>query len=402
LVFQAAGRPAVASPAWPRMVRLRLDSGDAEGAKKMLAAKPDWLRPQEPLDTRLAAGLVNLAELYFELEHLDEAVSLKQTLATIVEQGIQTPYAPYFPLPYRLLGMIGAVQSRWTEAEANFQKAMELCQTNGLRVELAATCRSYGHMFFTRNQPGDIDRAMPLLNRALKLYQEMNMKVYVERVLRARLEAQRALAAQAGLLNGTAGAERRRARKTSLELLLPLTLDDQQSALTRASPEGTVTILFTDIEGSTEMTERLGDRRWLELLRGHNRILREQLARHGGHEVKAVGDGFMVAFASAARALSSAVDIERAFARHNETAKEPINVRIGLNTGESIEEEGDYFGTAVTLAARIADKAKGGQILVSEVVRTVVGSLAGVEFRDAGRRQLKGVKGRQRLYEVVW
>jgi class 3 adenylate cyclase len=108
-----------------------------------------------------------------------------------------------------------------------------------------------------------------------------------------------------------------------------------------------------------------------------------------------------VAFASATRALSSAVDIQRAFAQHNEAAKEPINVRIGLNTGESIEEAGDYFGTAVTLAARIADKAKGGQILVSEVVRTVVGSLAGVEFRDAGRRQLKGI-GRQRVYEVVW
>jgi class 3 adenylate cyclase len=110
----------------------------------------------------------------------------------------------------------------------------------------------------------------------------------------------------------------------------------------------------------------------------------------------------MVAFASATRALSSAVDIQRAFAQHNESAGEPINVRIGLNTGESIEDAGDYFGTAVTLAARIADKAKGGQILVSEVVRTVVGSLAGVEFRDAGRKQLKGIKGRQRLYEVVW
>ncbi len=116
----------------------------------------------------------------------------------------------------------------------------------------------------------------------------------------------------------------------------------------------------------------------------------------------------MVAFASATRALSSAVDIQSAFAEWNQgvgaphAAPEPINVRIGLNTGESIEDAGDYFGTAVTLAARIADKAKGGQILVSEVVRTVVGSLAGVEFRDAGRRQLKGIKGRQRLYEVVW
>jgi class 3 adenylate cyclase len=97
------------------------------------------------------------------------------------------------------------------------------------------------------------------------------------------------------------------------------------------------------------------------------------------------------------------VNIQKAFAQHNrEHAEEPVNVRIGLNTGESIEEAGDYFGTAVTLAARIAARARGGQILVSEVVRTVGGSLAGVEFRDAGRKQLKGIKGRQRVYEVRW
>jgi class 3 adenylate cyclase len=123
-----------------------------------------------------------------------------------------------------------------------------------------------------------------------------------------------------------------------------------------------------------------------------------------------MGDGFMVAFASAARALSCAVDIQKAFAHHNaerasahaELVEAPMKVRIGLNTGESIEEAGDYFGTAVTLAARIAARAQGGQILVSEVVRAVGGSLAGVEFRDAGRKQLKGIKGRQRVYEVAW
>ena len=128
----------------------------------------------------------------------------------------------------------------------------------------------------------------------------------------------------------------------------------------------------------------------------------------------------MVAFASATRALACAVGIQKAFAAYNAErasarpepppeagpppadVEAPINVRIGLNTGESIEEAGDYFGTAVTLAARIAGKARGGQILVSEVARAVGGSLAGVEFSDAGRKQLKGIKGRQRVYEVVW
>lgn len=122
------------------------------------------------------------------------------------------------------------------------------------------------------------------------------------------------------------------------------------------------------------------------------------------------GRGRSLAFTLCASAQTGAVDIQKAFAAYNaeraaahaEPVEAPINIRIGLNTGESIEEAGDYFGTAVTLAARIADRAQGGQILVSEVVRTVGGSLAGVEFRDAGRKQLKGIKGRQRVYEVVW
>ena len=151
------------------------------------------------------------------------------------------------------------------------------------------------------------------------------------------------------------------------------------------------------------LAQRLGNADYHGLLREHNRILREQVARHGGHEVKTIGDGFMVALSSASKALSCAVDIQKAFTAHNQEHPEsPIKVRVGLNAGESIREAGDYFGTAVTLAARVADRAKGGQVLVSELVPKLVGSLTGVEFRDAGRKQLKGIKGRQRVYEVEW
>jgi len=244
-----------------------------------------------------------------------------------------------------------------------------------------------------------------MLNEALQLYQDIGLPQRVEKVLAVKVQAQEMVAP--GLTPTPPRA--RRTMRSTIEKILPSALADAPSLARHSDEQGTVTIFFTDIEGSTALAQRLGDRPYHALLTEHNRILREQLARHGGHEVKAVGDGFMVAFASATRALSSAVDIQRAFAEWNaacpepvEGRAEPINVRIGLNTGESIEEEGDYFGTAVTLAARIADKARGGQILVSEVVRTVVGSLAGVEFRDAGRRQLKGIKGRQRLFEVVW
>jgi class 3 adenylate cyclase len=167
--------------------------------------------------------------------------------------------------------------------------------------------------------------------------------------------------------------------------------------------EGTVTLLFTDIEGWTRFAQQLGDQRAHRLLQEHDRILAECVARHRGHAVKHMGDAFMAAFASATSALHCAVDIQRTLANHNRKHPEtPINVRVGLNSGESIQERNDYFGTAVTVATRITHKARGGQILVSGVVRDIAGSMAEVAFRDAGRRQLKGIPGRQRLYEVVW
>jgi class 3 adenylate cyclase len=174
-------------------------------------------------------------------------------------------------------------------------------------------------------------------------------------------------------------------------------------ALTRPADEGTVTVLFTDIEGWTRLAQQLGDQRAHRLLQEHDRILKEGVARHRGQAVKYMGDSFMAAFASATRALHFAVDIQRAFAEYSRKHPEtPLKVRVGLNSGESIRDENDYFGTAVSVAARIAHKARGGQILVSGVVRDLAGSVAEVEFRDAGRRQLKGIPGRQRLYEVAW
>jgi len=174
-------------------------------------------------------------------------------------------------------------------------------------------------------------------------------------------------------------------------------------SLTEPSVEGTVTLLFTDIEGWTPLAQRLGDQRAHRVLRDHDRILRERVVGHGGHAVKHMGDSLMAVFPSATRALHCAVDIQRAFADYSQKHPEtPIKVRIGLNTGESIQDGSDYFGKAVTMAARIADKARGGQILVAKVVHDLAGSVAEVEFKHVGSRKLKGIPGSQRLYEVVW
>ena len=161
------------------------------------------------------------------------------------------------------------------------------------------------------------------------------------------------------------------------------------------------TVLFTDVEGSTALTDRLGDVKARELLREHERIVREALKAHGGSEVKTMGDGFMASFSSATKALECAIAMQRAFAQHDEEAEEPIMVRVGLNAGEPIAEEEDLFGTAVNEAARITASAKGGEILVSNVVRELAKGKDFL-FADVGERQLKGFDESVRLYEVRW
>jgi class 3 adenylate cyclase len=161
------------------------------------------------------------------------------------------------------------------------------------------------------------------------------------------------------------------------------------------------TILFTDVEGSTALTDRLGDAKARELLREHESITREALKEHGGSEVKTMGDGFMASFAAATKALECGIALQNAFAERNESADEPINVRIGLNAGEPISEDEDLFGTAVNMAARIASKAEGGEILASNVVRELVAG-KGFLFNDRGETELRGFEDPVRVYEVRW
>jgi len=161
------------------------------------------------------------------------------------------------------------------------------------------------------------------------------------------------------------------------------------------------TILFTDVEGSTALTQRLGDAKARELLREHERMVREALKAHDGSEVKTMGNGFMASFSSATKALECAIAMQRAFAEHNESAEEAIRVRIGLNAGEPIAEDEDLFGTAVNLAARICSQAEAGQILAPIVVRELA---AGKQFMfaDLGETELRGFEDPVRLYELSW
>jgi len=208
------------------------------------------------------------------------------------------------------------------------------------------------------------------------------------------------------------------------------------------------TVLFTDLVGHTEMMSRLGDERGRDVLREHEMITREVLKTHGGTEVKTMGDGFMASFASVTRAVMCAIALQRAFdarnrsvgvdrgvgaqhtpisdrapnaddrsiangvsdtaraaplraSEHGATLIEPLHVRVGINAGEPIEEDGDLFGATVILASRIAAKADAGEILVSDNIRSLC-SGKGFLFADRGEFVAKGFEEPVRVYEVSW
>jgi class 3 adenylate cyclase/pimeloyl-ACP methyl ester carboxylesterase len=165
------------------------------------------------------------------------------------------------------------------------------------------------------------------------------------------------------------------------------------------TPQGPFrTVLFTDLVGHTEMLSRLGDERGRAVLREHETITRNVLKMYGGTEVKTMGDGFMASFGSVTKAVECAIALQRAFA---EREGEPLSVRVGLNAGEPIEEDGDLFGATVILASRIAAKAEGGEILVADTVRGLC-SGKGFLFADRGDFVAKGFEEPVRVYEVKW
>jgi class 3 adenylate cyclase len=159
-------------------------------------------------------------------------------------------------------------------------------------------------------------------------------------------------------------------------------------------------VLFTDLEDSTAITERVGDDRAVALLREHDAIIRAALEGHRGSEVKHTGDGIMASFASASSAVACAIDIQQGFAARGDDDPEwPFRIRIGLTAGEPVANNGDLYGTAVNLAARICDSAHPGHILVSDVVRQLCAGKA-FQFTSAGEAALKGFDEPVALFEV--
>ncbi len=261
------------------------------------------------------------------------------------------------------LGILATTAGEFDTAESHFSHALEFNQRMATRPWIAHTRFRYAAMLLTRNRPGDRDKGIEMARLALSAADAIGMKILANRV------------------RELAGAG----------------LDEQ------AGPDGTVTILFTDIVDSTGMTEKLGDLRAQEILHVHNAIIREQVADNGGFEVKSIGDGFMIAFPSARRALLCAIAIQRAFSAYRTQHQDaPIRISIGLHTGEAIKERGDFYGKTVIMASRIGAKAAGDEILVSDTLKTLTESAGDLRFESVSEMELKGLAGRHLIHRVVW
>ncbi len=171
--------------------------------------------------------------------------------------------------------------------------------------------------------------------------------------------------------------------------------------LARVTPDGRVVILFSDIEESTALNERIGDRAWVKLIAAHDKLVSDLVQRRSGHVVKSQGDGFMIAFPRAEQAVRCGIDLQHEL--HKSAKRKPhedIRVRIGIHMGRSVRRGDDLFGRNVAMAARVAAQAVGGQILVSQPVRDALSDCDDVRFDEGRDVELKGFSGSYRLFAV--
>jgi class 3 adenylate cyclase len=323
-------------------------------------------------------------------------VFLEDTQTAPVIYEILLPYSGYnltlrartpgfFGPADRYLGMLASLIGRWEDAESHFIDATAFCERMPSPSYLAQTRYDYAQMFLRRAAEGDRHRALDLLSTAGEAAQRMGMVRLAGLALEAKALAQ-------GISRGDVF--------TSIDAVLE-SVEEERPELGIESG-GSITVMFTDIESSTQINHRLGDLDWMKVLRTHNRIVRDQANQNGGHEVKGSGDGFMIVFADTIGALKAAIGIQQAIASHDWSGAtgETIRVRIGLHTGDAVREGGDFFGRDVNMAARIAGQAQGGETVISAAVKALADRNGGFSFGEPRRAALKGLPGEHDIWPL--
>jgi len=366
------------------MGRARFLRGEYESAvtvfeeERVIVSEAGAIVDELVVDCHLALVLARLGQVQDARAHVEHArvildngedwkatAGLVERAAAAVEaaDGRMDLAAPHFEAAVRIAG---AFEDKWWEAEALHDWGQTLVEVGERRA------------------------AAEKLDRALGIYRAMDAgSPWLERILADKLRAQ--------------------GSSSSVEMtrtidVVAASIDGRRPDLApHAAPDGTVTLMFSDMQGFTDMTNRLGDLAAREVIRRHNAIVRRALADHGGYEVELQGDGFLLAFGSARAALHCATAIQRAMAVDAAAhPDEPIRVRIGLHTGEALRDADKFFGRTVILAARIAAQAQGGEILVSALLKELTESVGDVRFDDAREVTLKGFPDPHRVFPVQW
>jgi class 3 adenylate cyclase len=280
-------------------------------------------------------------------------------------------------------GEIALVFGLVDEAGAHFRSGLDWSRQERWPVEEG---RCLAGLADVAERRGDAPEALRLLDQAAALFRQHGANLFLDGVIARKLE-----------LQGVSFID----INTSIDTLAVAVDRERPDISVHAGTDGKVTLMFSDIQDSTPLAERIGDEAWVALLHEHNAIFRQHIAANGGHEVKTIGDAFMVAFQSPPSALKCAVAVQAAFAEYNQAhADQPLRVRIGLHTGDAVRDEGDFYGTNVILASRLVNEAGAGEILASSMFRELVEFSPGAEFGAAREVALKGLSGVHQVWTV--
>ncbi|WP_162142031.1 adenylate/guanylate cyclase domain-containing protein [Ilumatobacter coccineus] len=191
--------------------------------------------------------------------------------------------------------------------------------------------------------------------------------------------------------------------RTSIDMVAESAQSDGVDVRALPADQGTVTIVFSDIESSTERNVQLGDQVWMQVLGDHNRIVTDRVNQYGGTIIKNQGDGYMLSFSGARVALDCMMAVQRDLTAHaSANPDRSVRIRIGMHTGEVLaDQDGDLFGTHVVVAARVANLAQGGEILVSSLTKEIIASRGDITFDPPRNVHLKGI-GDAVVYPMDW
>ncbi len=280
---------------------------------------------------------------------------------------------------------VAAAEGKLEDARPGFESALATFRRFRLPWHEADALVVWGKLLLAAGDAGAVEK----LDAALAIYRAIGASSqWLERALAAKMRAQGSDSSSA---------------KASIAMVAASVGARRPDLSSAAAPDGTITLMFSDMADFSGMTERLGDRRALRVVREHNEIVRATCEAHGGFEVELRGDGFLVAFPSPLAGVRCAIALQQAFASYSQRHPEqPIRLRIGLHTGETIKDEEKFFGKTVIQAFRIADLAGAEQILVSDEVRRLTEGWGELRFADARELSLKGISAPQRILRVVW